>query len=70
MVGISLWSQNSSQVYWSMGPLVDDQRTEIRPPSGVQSGHGCPVEVSGIHGNSGELTPWNFPMSEKTNYLN
>lgn len=31
---------------------------------GVESSHGCPIEVSGIHGNSGELTPWNFPMSE------
>ena len=28
--------------------------------SGVQSGHGCPIEVSGIHGNSGELTPGIF----------
>ncbi len=28
--------------------------------SGDQSGHGCPIEMSGIHGNSGELTPGIF----------
>jgi len=32
--------------------------------TGVQSGQGWPVEMSGIHGNSGELTPWNFPILE------
>ena len=64
-LGYPLWSQISSQVYWSMGPMVDDQRTEIRPIiESPISGQGCPIEMSGIHGNSVELTPWNFPVSE------
>jgi hypothetical protein len=46
-------------VHW----LLTIERKSVQS-SGVQSGHRCPFEVSGIHGNSGELTPWNFPMSE------
>jgi hypothetical protein len=43
--------------------LMTTERKSVQS-SGVQSGHGCPIEMSGIHGNSGELTPWNFPISD------
>ena len=43
-----------------MGPSVYDQRTEIRPIIGSPIWSWLSIEVSGIHENSRELTPWIF----------